>query len=142
MWIFLFSAPDYVYDNNFGYICLHNLLICRDNLGAVKQMVIVKLVFMTTNILIHNFGQCARIGVRSGLIFSSHISNSDIFFTHAFLLSFFPVAPWKSWWIVRLLSTKDLILLPNSFKSSDFIFNHLYQVQFFSAQFLSKLTNF
>ena len=34
-------------------------------------MVIVKLVFMTTNSLIHNFGQCARIGVRFGPLFSS-----------------------------------------------------------------------
>ena len=35
-------------------------------------MVIVKLVFMTTNSIIHNFGQCARIGVRFGPLFSSN----------------------------------------------------------------------
>ena len=34
-------------------------------------MVIVKLVFMTANSLIHNFGQYARIGVRFGPLFSS-----------------------------------------------------------------------
>ena len=36
-------------------------------------MVIVKLVFMTTNSIIQNFGQCARIGVRFGPLFSSNV---------------------------------------------------------------------
>ena len=44
--------------------------------GAVKQMVIVKLVFMTTNSLFHNFGQCARIGVQFGPLFSSGATES------------------------------------------------------------------
>ena len=43
-------------------------------------MVIVKLEFMTTNSLIHNFGQCARIGVRFGPLFSSIIVNPIIIF--------------------------------------------------------------
>ena len=42
--------------------------------GAVKQMVIVKLEFMKTSSLIHNVGQCARIGVRFGPIYSSLMS--------------------------------------------------------------------
>ena len=37
-------------------------------------MVIVKLVLMTTNSIFHKFGQCARIGVRFGPLFSSRES--------------------------------------------------------------------
>ena len=41
-------------------------------------MVIVKLVFMTTNSIIYNFGQCARIGVRFGPLFSSPPPRNDL----------------------------------------------------------------